>query len=322
MFKSAAWGGVIVAVLAILKVLLARLHMPPLPEAFAFGTLYAAGFVVLHHLGGTLATKQPAMTAATLASALDEGKNSQQQAMENLSEVILRTSRSQMVALFGNFIAAFPAAALIALPFYYMNIPLVDPGKAVIYIQSMHIFKSLSFLYAAIAGVCLFVSGLLAGFADNWFVFNRVGLRLKRSDLLRRLVGVHGLDRAIHMIDRNLGFWVGAITLGYFLGSMGDLGAITGLPLNIRHITFSSALFGASAASLGFSLSLKLGLWIALSVFIMGLVNLTVSFSLSLFVAIKSRRIRFAQTPELLKLLGEKFRQRPLDFILPRREAQ
>lgn len=321
MFKSACLGGVVVAILAILKVLIAKLHLPVGPEAFAFGTLYAAGFVFLHHVGATLATKQPAMTASTLASSLDEAKNSHQ-AMENLSDVIIRTIRSQMVALFGNYFAAFPAAALFCLPFYLMKTPLMDHGKAWAMMDSMHMLHSLSLFYAAVAGVCLFVSGLLAGFADNWFVFNRVGTRLKQSELLSRLVGPQNLDRAIHTIDHNLGFWVGAISLGYFLGSTGAIGQIFGLPLDIRHITFSSATFGASVASMEFRVPVGIMIWVAVTILLIGLVNLGVSFSLTLFLAIKSRRIKFSQTPELLGLLGRRFREHPLDFFIPLRDSK
>jgi site-specific recombinase len=52
----------------------------------------------------------------------------------------------------------------------------------------------------------------------------------------------------------------------------------------------------------------------------MGMFNLGVSFSLSLFVAVKSRRIRFAQTPKLLKLLFKRLREHPLDYFLPLRD--
>lgn len=170
------------------------------------------------------------------------------------------------------------------------------------------------------AGVCLFVSGLLAGFADNWFVFNSVGLRLKQSPLLEKIVGRRNLDRAIHHIDHNLGFWVGNISLGFFLGAASAVGTITGLPVDIRHITFSSAQFGAAMASLRFNVPGSTVAMVAISIFMFGLINLTVSFSLTLFVTMKSRRIRFSQTPQLFKLLGKKLLTRPLDFVLPLRD--
>ncbi len=321
MFRSAALGGVVVAMLAVLKVLIGKVGLPLLPEAFAFGTLYAAGFLFILYIGGTLATKQPAMTASTLAQALDEATNSKQ-AMENLAEVLIRTSRSQFAALLGNYMVAFPAAVFFCLPFYISHHDLMDTDKAHQVLESLHPYKTLSFWYAGVAGLGLFASGLFAGFADNWFVFNNVGYRLRQSDVLKRFVGPQNLDGAVKSIDHNLGFWVGNITLGYYLGMMGAVGAITGLPLDTRHITFSTASFGAAMASVKFQYPLSMVGIIAGTTFMCGLINLTVSFSLSLFVAVKSRRIKFSQTPELLRLLGRKFRQRPTEFFVPPPEVE
>lgn len=321
MFRSAAIGGVIVAALAVLKVLISKLGLPPIPEALAFGTLYASGFVFILYVGGTLATKQPAMTASTLAQALDEATNSKQ-ALENLSEVLIRTSRSQFAALLGNYMVAFPAAVFFCLPFYFSHHDLMSMEKAHHTLEAYHPFKSLSFWYAAVAGLGLFLSGLLAGFADNWFVFNNVGFRLRQSELLKKLVGPHNLDRAINAIDHNLGFWVGNISLGYYLGLAGAVGVIMGLPINTAHITFSTATFGAAMVSLKFQYPLYLIGITAVSIFCFGLINLSVSFSLSLIVAVKSRRVKFSQTPDLLRLMARKFRTRPSEFFVPPRDAE
>jgi len=319
MLRSAALGGAITAGLAVIKVIMSKLHLPPGPEALAYGSLYAGGFLLIHSVGATLATKQPAMTASTLASSLDAASNSNE-AMENLSEIIVRTVRSQLGAVFGNYLVAFPVAVLLCVPFNLIGWPLMDPIKAHGTIASLDGLRTLSFFYAGIAGVCLFVSGLLAGFADNWFIFNSVGARLKQSALLRRLVGPNNLDKAIHSIDHNIGFWVGNVSLGFFLGAMGPIGTIMGLPIDVRHITLSIATFGAAMTSLSFKIGVGIAMWIAISIFIMGLINLTVSFSLSLFVAVKSRRIRFAQTPKLLRLLARRLRERPSDFFFPLRD--
>ncbi|MGE0525708.1 MAG: hypothetical protein AB7G93_16995 [Bdellovibrionales bacterium] len=320
MLKSAAMGGVIVAGLAMCKILLSKLGMPPVPEALVYGSLYAGGFLMIYSIGATLATKQPAMTASTLASSLDVAKTSSD-AMDNLSEVIIRTIRSQLGALLGNYTMAFPVAALVSWALYRAGIPLMSPEKAASMLKSLHPFQSLSFFYAAIAGVGLFLSGLLAGAADNWFIFNNVGLRLKQSLFLRRLVGPQNLDRAILTIDQNLGFWTGNASLGFYLGTAGAIGTITGLPIDTRHITFSSASFGAGLASLNFQASTGVVLMIVAGVFVMGLINLAVSFSLSLLVVVKSRQIRFAQTGELFRLLWQKFRRCPWDFVFPPRES-
>ena len=320
MLRSAALGGVIVALIAILKITASQLHLPPLPEALTYSLIYAGGFVFLHTMGATLATKQPAMTASTLAASLDESAASHS-AMEALAEVVVRTVRSQLVAVLGNYLVAFPTAVAIGFALKYLHAPIMSAEKASHTLDSLHALRSLSFLYAAIAGVCLFLSGLLAGYADNWFVFNHVGSRLRRSDLLGRLVGDDNLDRATSHIDHNLGFWVGNICLGFFLGCMGSIGIITGLPLDIRHITFASAQFGAALVTLNFAVAGSTIAAIAVSVFVMGLINLAVSFSLTMIVVVKSRRIRFAQTPLLLAKLGKRLRQRPLEFVFPSKDA-
>lgn len=321
MFRSAALGGAVVACLAIVKNFVVQLHLPPIPDFFATGFIYAGGFVLIHSIGGALATKQPAMTASTLASALDEARDSHQ-AMDNLSEIIICTIRSQFIAVLGNFLVAFPVAVILTLPFMSIGWPVMHVDKAHLVIQSLHPFKSLSFVYAAIAGVWLFVSGLLAGMADNWFVFNHVGSRLKRSERLSRLVGPHKVDPTVRLIDDNLGFWVGNITLGFFLAAMPALGRATGLPLDIRHITFATASFGVALTSLHFSILPSLAFLTTFSILMMGLINLAVSFSLSLLVAVKSRRIRFAQTPELIAILGQKLADRPFEFFVPAKDSK
>jgi site-specific recombinase len=195
--------------------------------------------------------------------------------------------------------------------------PIMTHEKAWAVIEGFHPFKTLAFWYAANAGIGLFLSGLLAGFGDNWFVFNHVGARLKNSEILRNWVGGHNLDRVIQSIDHNLGFWIGNVSLGFYLGCVPGLGMIFGLPTYTNHITFSSAQFGAAMATLNFHVPTSTIVITALSVFCFGLFNLGVSFSLSLFVAVRSRQIKFSQGPELLRLLGRRFLRQPLDFFIP-----
>jgi len=321
MFHSAAIGGAVIGALAVIKILLSHLHLPPVPEVFVYGLLYSSGFLFIHSVGGTLATKQPAMTASKLAASLD-GAASSQKALESLSEIIVRTIRSQMVAVFGNFLIALPVAAFICLPFMRFGFPVMGREKAWAMLESFQPFASLSFFYAAVAGVGLFMSGLLAGLVDNWFVFNNIGSRLKQSDLLKRYVTPLNLDRTIHTIDHNIGFWVGNVALGFYLATMGPLGQVLGLPIDVRHITFSSAQLGASLATLNFQVPTSLVLILMVSILMMGMINLGVSFSLSLYLAVRSRRIKFSQTSELLRLLGRHFRRHPLEFLLPMRDPE
>lgn len=319
MLKSAVIGGLIVGFLSLIKTSASMVGFPPFFEAVIFSFIYAAGFLIIHSVGGVIATKQPAMTAARIGAALDQGKNSDD-SMYYLCEMVVQTIRSQLIALIGNYAFAFPVAALASFAMMSMGLPLINEYKAESLLTSLHPFKSLSFLYAAIAGVCLFISGILAGMANNWFIFNKVGKRLKKSRVINLFADPENIDVGVERISQNIGYWVGNTSLGIFLGSMGTIGAIFGLPLDIRHITFASAQAGTALTHLQFEESFGLVAMILISVFIMGLINLAVSFSLAMFLAIKSRGIRFLRTGELLRLLAQRFRSRPLDFFIPPKE--
>src|SRR5690606_15602528 len=72
MFNAALGGGFIVGLLCIIKVLLGKIDTSPFAHAILYSLNYAVGFILIYLLGFTLATKQPAMTASTLAKSIDE----------------------------------------------------------------------------------------------------------------------------------------------------------------------------------------------------------------------------------------------------------
>lgn len=309
MWWKAIKGGIVVAFLVVIKLLVSKHHVAPLPQALIYGSIYALGFLVIHLVGGVLATKQPAMTASTLAAALGNDALAEENDLEGLAKVIVRMLRTQIAALLGNYLTAFPVAVAIVFPFLVAGIPIASPEKAQMIIHDVHPWLSLSFMYAAIAGVCLFLSGLLCGLADNWFAFNQIAQRWENI-----FSGPKG-RKISKYFQKNFGIWVGNITLGFMLGSMYSVGEIVGLPLDIRHVTFASGSFG-----LGWIHGAEMMPWglfalIAASVFIMGLINLTVSFSLSLFVAAKSRRLKFSQGGTLVWLLFKSIAKSPLQLF-------
>jgi len=87
--------------------------------------------------------------------------------------------------------------------------------------------------------------------------------------------------------------------------------------LDIRHIAFSSAYVGHAIVGLEFFLPWHVALLAAVGIALIGLTNLTVSFALTLSVALRARRITFEQGQNLLKLVFERFMQQPRDFFLP-----
>ncbi len=101
------------------------------------------------------------------------------------------------------------------------------------------------------------------------------------------------------------------------LGSMGTIGLLFGLPLDIRHIAFASANFAYALVALDFALPWQEYAWGALGVALIGLTNLAVSFALALWVALRARDTAFGRTRELMGVLWRRFISAPGRFFLP-----
>lgn len=198
-----------------------------------------------------------------------------------------------------------------------MHEPLLNHFKATNLLHSLNPFTSLAIPHAAIAGVCLFLSGLIAGYFDNMAVYRKVGPRLKAHVKLKNIMGQAKLDKFADYIEKNLGALAGNFLFGIMLGSMGTIGFILGLPLDIRHIAFASANFIQGLMTINGSPDIGLIIVSFLGVICIGLTNLFVSFSLTIIVALRARQVRFEQWKPLAKLVFTHFFTRPLDFFWP-----
>lgn len=317
MYKAAAGAGAIIATMATLKILTARLILAPFGHAFLYSMNYALGFMLIHVLHFTVATKQPAMTAAALASTVQQQKGSKTAQIAELAALIINIIRTQFIAILGNISIAIPTAALITFLWQYnLGEPLLNHAKSATLLHSLNPFTSLAIPHAAIAGVCLFFSGLIAGYFDNLAVYRKVGPRLKQHRRLKRWMGQQRLDKFAAYIETNLGALAGNFLFGIMLGSMGTIGFILGLPLDIRHIAFASANFIQGLMTIG-GPDIGLILVSFLGVMLIGLTNLFVSFTLTIIVALRARRVRFAQWKPLAKLVTTHFLTRPSDFFWP-----
>ena len=318
MYKSAAGAGVIIAIMATLKILTARIAMAPIMQAFAYSMNYALGFMLIHVLHFTVATKQPAMTAAALAATVQQKKGSRTAQIAELAALIINIIRTQFVAILGNISIAIPVAALITMMWpLILGEQLLNHSKATYLLHSLNPFTSLAVPHAAIAGVCLFLSGLIAGYFDNMAVYRKVGPRLKAHHRLKNWLGADRLENFANYIERNLGALAGNFLFGIMLGSMGTIGFILGLPLDIRHIAFASANFMQGLLSINGTPEIGLIIVSFLGVLLIGLTNLFVSFSLTIIVALRARRVRFEQWKPLAKLVFTHFVTRPMDFFWP-----
>jgi site-specific recombinase len=321
MYRSAAGAGLIIGFMAMIKIALSQLHAAPLIEAFLFSMNYSLGFVLIHILHFTVATKQPAMTASRIAAGLHK-TDSKSIDYESLTDMIVKVLRTQFVAVLGNLTIAFPAAYLLAMGYFQMTgHHYVSPEKAMHMLTDINPFSTLTLFYAAIAGVCLFLAGLISGYYDNKALYTRMSKRVCRARWITAVIGKQRAERLGDYLEVGLGGLMGNFYFGILLGTMGTIGFMLGLPLDIRHITFAAANFAISFVGLDGNLS---GHLIAVSiagVLGIGIVNLLVSFSLALFVALRSRQIQVVHRSIILKGLWKRLKQRPLDFFIPPKQT-
>jgi len=318
MFKSASGAGLFVGVMAMIKILFSKLLLAPFGFAFLYSLNYSLGFMLVHVLHCTIATKQPAMTAAHIARTLDHNTHN----LDDLGELVIQVIRTQFIAIVGNVMVAMPLAYLLAQAWYFMTGQhFVDPAKAQHLLTDLNPLASLSLFHAAIAGVCLFLSGLISGYYDNKASYSKIPERLLQLASMQRLFGAERWQRMTTYIGNNLGALAGNFFFGIMLGSIGQIGFFLGLPIDIRHITFSSANFSFALAGLDNQLSWQVWVTSLVGIALIGIVNLAVSFSMALFLAMRSRNVSFEKSGALLPLLWKRFRQKKRDFFIPPKES-
>ena len=321
MWRTAMGAGVLIAAMALLKIFTGKLDLPPAGYALCYSLIYGLGFVLIYMLHLTVATKQPAMTAQTIASYLVDLHADGARRVADLDRVVdlfAAVGRTQTAAILGNISLAFPVALLLSALFVLAEgAPPVDAEKAA------HLLHDLDLVgwalpHAALAGVFLFLSGILTGYFDNHASYARIGPRIERLRWLRGLAGPARAARVGAYLEANLGGLLGNFLFGCMLGTAGTIGLILGLPIDIRHIAFSSANLGYALAGSGFTLPWQAFAWGLLGVVMIGTVNLLVSFSLALWMAMRARSIAWADVHGLGRRLGCRLLTAPATFFTAR----
>lgn len=320
MFKKASIGGFIIAFMATTKIVTYQLALAPMGRAFLNSMIYGLGFVFIHIVHGTVATKQPAMTAAAIASTISDGSGKKSHQLTKLSELVVDIMRTQFIAIMGNIMMAIPVALTISYVWLHVSgAPMINTDKAGHLLHELDPFTSLALPHAAIAGVYLFLAGLIAGYYDNLAIYNNIGARIRRHRFLQKLLPAAWLERLGTFIEANLGALMGNFIFGIFLGSTATIGFIFGLPIDIRHIAFASANLAHGLFNLApDQMSWQIILLSAMGVLMIGMVNLMVSFSLALFVALRSKEVQFLEWSRLAKQLFSHMMTHPSDFFWPR----
>lgn len=321
MLYAALGGGLIVGFLCIFKLLLSKLETSDFGHAFFYSLNYSFGFIVIYLLGFTLATKQPAMTAAALITALEDGlkKNSisADEKHKSFAKLFARLFRSQFIAFVGNVAMAFPVSLLgiwlIDITFHY-NIAEVKWNKLIGDLSPIH---SMAIFHAAIAGFFLFLSGIISGSISNRDKHFEVKYRIEEHPWLKMTFGKERTKKIANWYDKK---WSGVISnfwFGVFLGSTASVGLFLGLNLDIRHITFASGNLALGLYGANYVVSSSMLFWGIFGIGIIGLVNFLVSFGLSLGLAFRSRNIPLTELRPIFSSIKRRFLSKPMSFFFP-----
>ncbi|MDR3391811.1 MAG: site-specific recombinase [Sulfuriferula sp.] len=291
MFRSASGAGIIIAGMALLKILIGQSHFLPLQEAALISLNYAFGFVLVYMLGLTIATKQPAMTASWMAQMLSQLRTEASQ-FKALQSFIGQVFRSQLMAILGNLTFAFATAlGFISLAEHFLHWQPISQAKALSLLGEVSLIAPMNWLYAAIAAVGLFLSGVVSGYYDNKNIYEKIPQRLVMLTWPTRILGGQLWRAVTRYIEQHLGALAGNFFFGLYLGLVAAFGHLSGLPLDIRHIAFGAANLAYALFALGWHagwVNITLG---ALGVLAIGFINLTVSFSLAFYLALRASRM-------------------------------
>jgi site-specific recombinase len=320
MWFSAAGGGLVTTFTAVLKTWVTHSHLPLFIEFCLAGSNYAISFVLIQMLGFTLATKQPAMTAATLAAILDRGSSAERS--EELATHIARIVRSQLAAAFGNIIAVGVGA------FIFVRMYTATRGHAFFdqehveeVLRSLDPLHSGTVFYAFITGIVLWLSGIVAGWVGNWVVYRRLPQAIAEHRLGDR-VGAHRMQAVSRWFASHAAGLAGNAALGFLLALVLTVGKGTGLPLDVRHVTLSSGqLMLAAASQGGHFLQDPLMRRAMLGIAVIFVLNLGTSFLLALAVAARARNATRKDLRDLGSALVRHAIRRPLDFFFPPRAS-
>jgi site-specific recombinase len=316
MWLAAAGGGLLTVGTAAIKTALSGWHVSDFAHGVLYGLNYAVSFLLLQRLGLVLATKQPAMTAAALASIVRERRPDDR--TTHFAVYAARIVRSQLAAVLGNVIVVSLGAVLFVHAWYWLvNQPFMDHAEAADVYTHFSPLSSGTVFYSALTGAILWMASVVGGWFDNFSAYHRLP-RAIAAHPARRYLGRARLARWGDSLAHNGAGWATNVSLGFMLGMTPSIGHFFGVPLDVRHVTLSSGILTLAGTSLG-------NKWFGEGAFLLGtagvgvmfVLNLSVSFLLAMMTAVRAYDVSAHESAELLRGLWRHFRTSPLDFFVP-----
>lgn len=322
MLQAAGGGGALTAVMVLTKSFIGFAHAPPLFDALFVALNYAWGFIAMQLLHFALATKQPSMTAATIAAAIEASQEDVADDLSQLVDLVARASRTQLTALVGNVFVAVPFALAIGMLFELLTgHHLLDASYAERTVRVHHPIFSVTVFSAAMTGVWLWLASLIAGAVENWFVLRELPGAIASSRALHRTLGSSRTTRLARFLTNEVSGFGGNGGFALLLGLMPFLFMLVGVPLEVRHVTFVTSQLTYASLTLGMSAFTRADFLLALlSVPLVGLLNFGVSFTCALVVALRARGLGLRRQATVLRAVLLGFFASPKRFFVAPRE--
>ena len=316
MLRKAAGGGALTAVTTWLKFALMAIGLSAFWNGFWSSVAYAGSFVAIQMLHYTLATKQPAMTAPAMAARLKD--IDEPSALDGFVDEVTHLVRSQVAAVIGNVGMVFPAVLLVSGALQLLSgHTMVNAKDAAYVLHSLNLLGP-SALFAAVTGVLLFASSIIAGWTENAFVFYRLDSALRYNPVFTSRLGARRCEHWATFLRNNISGFASNISLGLMLGMVPAFAGFFGLGLELRHVTLSSGQLAAASASMGWDV-LRDGAfwWCVAAIPVIGALNLGVSFYCAFRLALLSHNIGRLDRARIGAAILGRLRHKPLEFLWP-----
>jgi len=316
MLRHAAGGGAVMSLTTLMKFALISLGLTAFWGGFFAGLNYALSFVLIQLLHWTVATKQPAMTAPAMAAKLKElGAPG---AIDAFVDEVTHLVRSQVAAVAGNLALVAPCVLLISGALWLaFGKPMISPAEA------NHVLDSLTLrgptaLFAALTGVLLFASSIIAGWVENWFVLHRLDSALRYNPNITANLGAARAARWARFMRMHISGLAANMSLGMMLGLVPAFAAFFGLGLEVRHVTLSTGQLAAAAASLGWStFTQPLFWWCVAGIAVTGALNVAVSFYLAFRLALRAHNVSGVDRGRIHHAIQNRWRSHAQSFFWP-----
>ncbi len=295
MFVSAVGGGAITAFTVFAKYILAKLPFEGLIKGVVESLNYSISFMAIYILGFTLATKQPSATAPFMAQELKKSTDVAKRSMVALL-------RTQFIAVIGNLSLVFPLCFFVSWGLLSYNLSFIDQTKSQSIIDSS-IWYGPTPLFAIVTALLLVASSLIAGWFENWTLIHHLPDRIGQSEKMIRFFGLARTEKFSNFILHHSNAIAANISLGLLLGIVPQVLLFIGLPIEVRHVTLAT---GSFALALPVYLSTDtFSAWTlahsAFGLFVIGIINIGVSFIIAFFLASLSSEIKFKSLLKLFK---------------------